>query len=53
MEGRVEECRNGGGWLASGVVGAADAFRVEADGVLSNVGSSSLGIVVGGRRSSE
>lgn len=53
IDGKVEECRRGGGWFVSGVVSTTDALRVEAEGVLIGTGNSSLGIVVGGRRSSE
>lgn len=53
MEGKVEECFRGGGWFESGVVCTADVLRVEAEGVFISAGNSSLGIVVGGRSSSE
>lgn len=53
MGGKVEEWGRGGGWFERGVEGTAGVLRVEADGVLIGTGSSSLGIVVGGRRASE
>lgn len=49
----MDEWGRGGDWVESGVEGTAGVFRVEADGVLIGTGSSSLGIVVGGRRASE
>lgn len=54
-KGTEEQGRMGGGWEANGVkvtVDVVDVLAVEAEGVVRGLGTTSLGIEGGGRRSS-